>query len=148
MEHLCLSRCILFPASPCDHQPGRPSNPLLWGLYGSLIVRACVLSHFSSARLFATLWTKAHQAHLSMVLSRQEYWSGLPCPAPGELPNPGVSCGPCIAGRFFTTEPLGKPKASLHRHSWLNHWPLVIELNLQSLPLPQRSGVGLKVLTL
>ena len=41
-------------------------------------------------RLFATLWTVAHQAPLSMEVSRQEYLSGLPCPPPGNLPNPGI----------------------------------------------------------
>ena len=46
-----------------------------------------VLSHFSYAQLFATLWTVAHQASLSMGFSRQEYWSGLPCLLPGDLPD-------------------------------------------------------------
>ena len=50
----------------------------------------CMLSHFSCVRLFATLWTVAHQAPLSMGFSRQEYWSGLPCPPPGDLLNPGI----------------------------------------------------------
>ena len=45
----------------------------------------CVLSH---VRLFATPWTIAHQVPLSMEFSRQEYWSGLPCPTPGDLPAP------------------------------------------------------------
>ena len=45
---------------------------------------------FSHVQLFATPWTVAHQAPLSLEFSRQEYWSGLPCPAPGDLPNPGV----------------------------------------------------------
>ena len=49
-----------------------------------------MLSHFSCVRLFATPWTVAHQAPLSMKLSRQEYWSGLPFPSPGNLPNPGA----------------------------------------------------------
>ena len=49
----------------------------------------CVLSCFSLVRLFATLWTVAHQAPLSMGFSRQEYWSGLPCPLPGDLPRLG-----------------------------------------------------------
>ena len=49
-----------------------------------------VLSHFSHVQLFATLWTVACQAPLSMGLSRQEYWSGLPFPSPGSLPNPGI----------------------------------------------------------
>ena len=44
----------------------------------------------SHVQLFATLWTVAHQAPLSMGFSRPEYWSGLPCPPPGDLPNPGT----------------------------------------------------------
>ena len=49
-----------------------------------------MLSHFSHVRLFATLWTVAHQASLSLGFSRQEYWNRLPCPPPGDLPDPGV----------------------------------------------------------
>ena len=49
-----------------------------------------MLSPFSLVRLFATLWTVAHQIHLSMGFSRQEYWSGLPRAPPGDLPNPGI----------------------------------------------------------
>ena len=49
-----------------------------------------LLSRFSHLQLFATLWTAAHQAPLSLGFSRQEYWSGLPCPPPGDLPNPGI----------------------------------------------------------
>ena len=50
-------------------------------------MHACVLSCFSRVQLFATLWTVAHQAPLSLGFSRQEYWSGLPRPPPGDLPN-------------------------------------------------------------
>ena len=50
----------------------------------------CVLSRSSSVQLFATLWTIAHQAPLSMGFSRQEYWSGLLYLPPGDLPNPGI----------------------------------------------------------
>ena len=50
----------------------------------------CLLNHFDRVQLFATLWTIACQAPLSMGFSRQEYWSGLPCPPPGELPNSGI----------------------------------------------------------
>ena len=70
------------------------------------LVRAKSLSHI---RLFVTPWTVAHQAPLSMGFSRQEYCSGLPCPPPGNLPDPGM--GPTTllslapAGRFFTTQP-------------------------------------------
>ena len=45
---------------------------------------------FSHVQLFATPWTVAHKALLFMRFPRQEYWSGLPCPPPGELPNPGI----------------------------------------------------------
>ena len=50
----------------------------------------CMLSHFSRVQLLAPLWTVAHQAPLSMGFSRQEYWSGFPCPPPGDLLNPGM----------------------------------------------------------
>ena len=49
-----------------------------------------MLSHFSHVWFFATLWTIACQAPLSMGFSRQEYWSGLPCPTPGDLPDPRI----------------------------------------------------------
>jgi len=66
----------------------------------------CVLSHFSHVQLSATLWVAAYQALLSMGFSRQEYWSGLPCPAE-DLLNPGIkprSLGsPAVVGGFFTT---------------------------------------------
>ena len=67
----------------------------------------CVLSCFSRIRLFATFWTVAHKALLSMGFSRQECWSGLLCPLPGDLLNPGIKptslTFPALAGRFFTT---------------------------------------------
>ena len=44
----------------------------------------------SRVQLFVTPWTVAYQAPLSMGFSRQEYWSGLPLPSPGDLPNPGI----------------------------------------------------------
>ena len=50
----------------------------------------CVLSRFSRVRLFVTPWTVARQAPLSMGFSRQESWSGLPRPPPGDLPDPGL----------------------------------------------------------
>ena len=65
--------------------------------------RVCVLSRFSHIQLFATLWTVTHQAPLSMEFSRQGYWSGLPCPPPGDLPSPGIEPASlnvsCIFGR-------------------------------------------------
>ena len=56
------------------------------------------------------LWTVARQAPLSMEFFNQEYWSGLPFPTPGDLPDPGIKPGsPALAGGFLTTEPPGKP---------------------------------------
>ena len=49
----------------------------------------CMLSSFSHVQLSVTLWPVALQS-LSMVFSSQEYWSGLPCPSPGDVPNPGI----------------------------------------------------------
>jgi len=61
----------------------------------------------SCVRLFLTPWTVAHQAVLSMKISRQEYWSGLPVSTPGELPDSGIDptslVSPALADRFFTT---------------------------------------------
>ena len=59
--------------------------------------------------LFSTPWTVACQAPVSMNFSRQEHWSGLPFPTPGDLPDPGINPeSPASAGRFFTTVPPGK----------------------------------------
>ena len=67
-------------------------------------MHAALLSCFSRVRLFATLWTVARQAPLSMGFSRQEHWSGLPCPSAGDFPEPGIEpASPELAGRFFTT---------------------------------------------
>ena len=58
----------------------------------------------------ASPWTVAHHAPLSMEFPKQEYWSGLTFPSPGDLPNPGIepTCL-ALAGRFFTAGPPGKP---------------------------------------
>ena len=71
-----------------------------------------LLSHFSHVQLFVTPWTVACQAPRSMGFSRQEYWSGLPCPPPGYLPDPGIKptslLSPALSGGFYTTELPGK----------------------------------------
>ena len=79
-----------------------------------IIICVCVCScaqSLSCVQLFAILWTVACQAPLSMRFSRQEYWSELPCPPPGDLPDPGIETvspvSPALAGRFLTTEPPG-----------------------------------------
>ena len=75
----------------------------LWLFYMHVIV--LVLSHLSCIRLFATLGTVASQAPLSMGFSRQEYWSGLPCPPSGDLTDPGIEpaflMGYCIGRRVL-----------------------------------------------
>jgi len=67
----------------------------------------------SSVSNSATPWIVALQAPLAMEISRQEYWSGLPCPPPRDLPNPGIKpmsqASPSLAGRFFTSAPPEKP---------------------------------------
>ena len=70
--------------------------------------RACVLSCLSCVQLFATPWTVACQAPLSMGFSRQEYWSGLPCPLPGDLPNPGIK-------PMSLTSPALEPHSLVHK---------------------------------
>ena len=72
---------------------------------------SCCCSVAESCLTLVTPWTAAHQAPLSMGFSRQEYWSGLPFPPPGNLPNPGGKpTSPALAGGCFTTEPPGKPE--------------------------------------
>ena len=88
----------------------------LWAsIPSSLWTWLLLLSHLSHIQLCVNLWTVACQAPLSMEFCRQEYWSGLPCPPPGYLPNPRIkprSPG-CIAGRFFTAEAPEKPQTWL-----------------------------------
>ena len=66
-----------------------------------------VLSCFSCVQLLGTLWTVADQAPLSMGCSKQEYWNGVPCPSPRDLPNPRIESqsltSPALAGGFFGT---------------------------------------------
>ena len=64
----------------------------------------------SRVRLFATPHTVAYQAPLSMGFFRQEYWSGLPFPSPGDLPDPGIEPGsPALQADSLPSEPPGKP---------------------------------------
>ena len=80
-----LSLCECFYAFPLECKLYESRNNFI---YNYMIVE----SH-SRVRLFATPWTVAHQAPRSMGLSRHEYWSGLPFPSPGDLPNPGIESG-------------------------------------------------------
>ena len=76
-----------------------------------------MLSCVSPVQLFATQWTVAHQAPQSMGFSRQEYWSGLPCPPPGDLPDPGIEPVSLrsseLAGGLFTTNAIWEKQVSV-----------------------------------
>ena len=82
-------------------------QPLLWLLFSCSVM----------SDSFAMLWTVARQVPLSVGSSRQEFWSGLPFPPPGDLPNPGTETeSPALAGGFFTKEPPEKLTASITCH--------------------------------
>ena len=81
------------------------SNKIIISIIVCLSVKS--LSH---VQLFATPWTVACQAPLSMGFSEQEYWSGLPFPSPGDLPNPGIEPrSPALQADALSSEPPGKP---------------------------------------
>ena len=71
------------------------------------VTTMCMLICFSCIQLFVTLWTIAPQAPLSMGFSKQEYWSGFPCPPPGDLSDPGIEPeylkSHALVGGFITT---------------------------------------------
>ena len=69
------------------------------------------MKSLSRVQLFATPWTVTHQVPPSMGFSRQEYWSGLPFPSPGDLPDPRIEPrSPALQADTLTSEPPGKPK--------------------------------------
>ena len=79
-------------------RPGTPPHPALLSVLFSVRRRVCVCErereresvNLSCVQLFETAWTVAHQAPLPMGFCRRDYWSGLPCPPPGDLPDPGI----------------------------------------------------------
>ena len=89
-------------------------NQIGWGRLWAIADLLCMHAQLC---LTVTPWTVAHQASLSTEFSRQEYWSGWPFPSPGDLPDSGIEPvaleSPALAGRFFTTEPPGKPEPLL-----------------------------------
>ena len=89
-----------------------PQHPI--GLWYPTELLLPLFSHSVVSDSFATPWTRAYQAPLSMGFSRQEYRSGLPFPSPGDLPIPGIkSTSPALEADFFTAEPPGKPPTML-----------------------------------
>ena len=78
--------------------------------YLSILYIVAVVQLLSHVQLFAISWAVACQVPLSVGFLRQEYWSGLPFPILGDLPDPGIEFkSPALAGRFFTTESSQKP---------------------------------------
>ena len=90
----------------CMHKPFVPKP--VWR--NTLPVCCCIVAK-SCLDSFATSWIVAHQTPLSMGFPRQEYWSGLPFPSPGDLLDPGIEpTSPALAGGFYTTESPRKPR--------------------------------------
>ena len=104
---------------PCYHSKNRPLCPRS---HPTPDLCACMLISFSHVWLFNPMDYIVHQAPLSMGFSRQEYWNGLPCPLPGNLPSPGIELvslmSPAFASRFFTTweAPLPRPSHRINTH--------------------------------
>ena len=81
-------------------------------------------SHFSSVQLFVTPWTVAYEAPQSIEFSRQEYWSGLPFPSPGDLPNPGIKPrSPALQADSLPSKPPGKPRGDRYPPVYSICWP-------------------------
>ena len=89
-----------------------------------------VLSHFYRVQLSATLWTVARQAPLSMGFSRQEYWSGLPCPPPGDLSDPGIELTSLMSLAYWQVGslPLAPPGKPYSRSALLSFGRILIFL--------------------
>ena len=99
---------------------------------------ACLLSHFGPVQFFATVWTVAHQAPLSLGFPTQEHWSGLPFPSAGHLPDPGIKPlslkSLALSGGFFSTSANRKAligitecKSSFPLYNWASQVALVVK---------------------
>ena len=97
----------------CSHYKKSNTMIILKDQPLSFHVRVKKVKSLSRVRLFATPWTVTYQAPLSMGFSRQEYWSGLPCPPSGDLPNPGIKprapMAPTWQAHSLPLSQLGKP---------------------------------------
>ena len=99
------------------HEPYSADPALFQDALGVSYAELHVYAQLLSCVCFETLWTVACQPPLSVGFSRQEHWSGLPCPSPEDLPGPGIDpTSSASAGSFFTTEPPGKPYAEVPFH--------------------------------
>ena len=113
LHYQCICSRMALKCSLCHTllTPHTHTNICLLNLYSSLACSLVLM--LSHVQLFATPSTVAYQCPLSMGCSRQEYWSGLPFPPPGNLPNPGTEpTSLASAAGFSTTEPPGKPYLS------------------------------------
>ena len=99
----------------------------------------CMLSLVSHVWLFATLWTVALQASLSMEFTRQEYWSGLPWPSLGDLPDPGVELmslmSPALIGSFFNSNATWEAQTSVWSSKWAYYLHSYLDLRCHVLQL-------------
>ena len=111
--------CVAMPTSMGSSQPRNQTqvSHIAGGLFTIWATREALerpwseVKSLSRVQLFATPWTVAHQAPPSMGFSRQEYWSGLPFPSPGDLPEPGIKPrSPTLQAGALTSEPPGKPQ--------------------------------------
>ena len=102
--------------------------------------RKVKVKSLSRVRLFATLWTVAHQAPLPMGFSRQEYWSGLPLPSPGDLPNPGSEpIAPALQADSLPLSHQGNQKSySKHQIYWWNVENFASEVESEKKMLSQK----------
>ena len=123
-KKICTYKFIasLFSIANKWKQPKCPSTDewinKMWYIRECVSVCVCAKSLQSCLTLW-TLWTIVHQTFLSMGFSRQEYWSGLPFPSPGDLSDPGIEPGaPALQAGSLPTELLGKPKiVNIHTHT-------------------------------
>ena len=101
----CIFPSLLFP-----FLPPKKNGQCIPLRHPSLLESMCCAESLRCVWLFKTPWTVARQAPLSMGFSRQEHWSGLPCPPPGDLPDPGIEPRSQLLLRdSLRSEPPGKP---------------------------------------
>ena len=137
------------PRSPCGAWSRRPCWLLVFApLEVELTAVAQVLNCFRHVPLFVCPWTVAHQAPLSIGFSRQEHWSGLPCPPPGDLPDPGIQpASVCLLHWQVRPLPVVPPGKPCGPRPPLNHfarpgWMARPQVNKDSLIRPTVQGLG------
>ena len=116
---MSLGTIILWVVSPLSSLSGSLCRSILSLSLCFLCQFMCMLSFFSCVQLFALPWAIACQAPLSMRFSRQEYWSGLSFPSPGDLLDPGIKpTSPALAGGFFTNRATWKTLVPNWGEAW------------------------------